>query len=66
MNRHVNRSLERKAGRVPRLKPNEARKFAIEVAIHAGKSEVDRAAMLISGLQAGRQTQLNPQVIRPE
>lgn len=27
---------------------------------------VDRAAALISGLQVGRQTQLNPQVIRPE
>jgi len=62
----ANRGVERKAGRVPKLKPNETRKFAIDVAIHAGKADVDRAAARISGLQAGRQPQLNPQVIRPE
>jgi Domain of unknown function (DUF4432) len=62
----ANRSVERKAGRVPKLKPNEARGFAIDFAIHAGKAEVDRAVAIIAGLQNGHQTQFNPQPIRPE
>ncbi len=62
----ANRSVERKAGRVPKLKPNETRKFAIDFAILAGKEQVDRAAATIAGLQNGRQTQFNPQPIRPE
>jgi hypothetical protein len=62
----ANRSLERKAGRVPKLKPNETRKFAIDFAILAGKEQVDRAAAVIAGFQSGRQAQFNPQPIRPE
>jgi hypothetical protein len=62
----ANRSIERKAGRVPKLKSNEARRFAIDFAILAGKNEVDRAVAGIAGYQNGRQTQLNPQPIRPE
>ena len=62
----ANRSIERKAGRVPMLKSNETRKFAIDFAILAGKDEVDRAGSVIAGLQNGRQTQFNPQPIRPE
>jgi len=62
----ANRSVERKAGRVPKLKPNETRKFAIDFSILAGKEEVDRAAAVISGFQNGRQTQFNPQPIRLE
>lgn len=62
----VNRSIERKAGRVPKLKSNETRKFAIDFAILASKEEVDRAASAIADFQNGRQTQFNPQPIRPE
>ncbi len=62
----ANRSIERKAGRVPKLKLNEARRFAIDFAIHAGKEGVDRAAAEISRLQAGRQTQFNQQPIKVE
>jgi hypothetical protein len=62
----ANRSIERKAGRVPKLKPDETRKFAIDFAVLAGKDQVDRAAATIAAFQNGRQTQLNPQPIRPE
>lgn len=61
-----NRSIERKAGRVPKLKPNETRQFAIEVAILAGKEQVNRGKTLINDLQARQAPKLNPQVIRPE
>lgn len=62
----ANRSIERQGGRVPKLKPNETRKFAIDFAIHAGKESVDRAAAEISRLQAGRQTRFNQQPIKVE
>ncbi len=61
-----NRSIERKAGRVPKLKPNETRQFAIEVAILAGKDEVNRGKTLINDLQAKQAPKLNPQVIKAE
>jgi hypothetical protein len=62
----ANRSIERKAGRVPKLKPNESRKFAIDFAILAGNEQVNRAAAEITKFQNGRQPQFNPQPIRPE
>lgn len=62
----ANRSIERQAGRAPKLKPNETRGFAIDFAILAGKEKVDRAAAVIAGFQSGRQTQFNTQPIRPE
>ncbi len=62
----ANRSIERKAGRVPKLKPNESRSFAIDVAIHTGQENVERAAAAITKLQAGRQTQVNTQPIKVE
>jgi hypothetical protein len=62
----ANRSVERKAGRVPKLKSNETRKFAIDFAILAGKEQVDRSGAVIASFQNGRQTQFNPQPIRPE
>ena len=61
-----NRSIERKAGRVPKLKPNETRQFAIEVAILAGKEAVNRSTSLINDLQAKQQPKLNPQPIKAE
>ncbi len=62
----ANRSIERQAGRVPKLKPNETRKFAIDFSIHAGKQSVEQTAAQISKLQAGRQTSFNQQTIKPE
>src|SRR5262245_30306989 len=62
----ANRSVERKAGRVPKLGPRESRGFALDVAIQAGKSDVEQAATAITKLQAGRQTQINPQPIKVE
>ena len=61
-----NRSLERKAGRVPKLKPNETRSFAIEVAILSGKEEVRRSQARIAALQAKQLPKLNPEVIKAE
>ena len=61
-----NRSIERQAGRVPKLKPNETRQFAIEVAILAGKEAVNRSTSLINDLQAKQQPKLNPQPIKAE
>ena len=61
-----NRSIERQAGRVPKLKPNETRQFAIEVAILAGKEAVNRSTSLINDLQAKQQPILNPQPIKAE
>ncbi|HEY6400817.1 MAG TPA: aldose 1-epimerase family protein, partial [Blastocatellia bacterium] len=62
----ANRGIERQAGRVPKLKPNETRKFAIGFQILAGKEQVNRTAALIQGYQSIRPTKLNPQPIRPE
>jgi hypothetical protein len=61
-----NRSIERKAGRVPKLKPNETRQFAIEVAILADRSQVNRSKILITDMQAKQAPKLNPQVIKAE
>jgi uncharacterized protein DUF4432 len=62
----ANRSIERKAGRVPKLGPGESRTFALDVGIHKGMNEVDRAVAAITKLQAGRQTQINSQPIKAE
>jgi hypothetical protein len=62
----ANRSIERKAGRVPKLKPLETRDFAIEVGIHEGKEAVRRGVAAINALQAGRQPQINSQPIKVE
>jgi hypothetical protein len=62
----ANRSIERKAGRVPKLRPNESRSFVIEFAIHQGKENVERAAVAIKQLQGGQQTRVNPQPIKVE
>jgi hypothetical protein len=62
----AHRSIERKAGRVPKLRPKESRSFALEIAIHADKESLGRAAAAISKLRAGRQTQINFQPIKVE
>ena len=61
-----NRSIERKAGRVPKLKPNETRQFAIEVAILAGKEQVNQGKSLITSLQAKQAPKMNPELIKAE
>lgn len=45
------RHLERQAGRVPKLAPGADRRFAIDFAVHADKSEVTRAAARIEALK---------------
>lgn len=62
----ANRSIERKGGRVPKLKPGETRGFAIDFTLLDSKAGVDREAAAIRALQGNRQTQLNPQPIKPE
>jgi hypothetical protein len=62
----ANRGIERKAGRVPKLKPNETRKFVIDFAIHTGQEEVDRNSSQIAKLQAGRRTLFSSQPIKVE
>jgi hypothetical protein len=51
---------------VPKLKPGESRTFAIDFAILAGREPIEREAAKIAALQAGRQTQVNSQPIKPE
>ncbi len=62
----ANRSIERKAGRVPTLRPLESRMFVIEVGLHSGKDEVARGVAAIKALQAGRQMQINATPIKVE
>ena len=62
----ANRSIERKAGRVPKLQPNETRQFAIEFGILNSKVQVDQSKAKIVALQAGTQTKVNPQPIKVE
>jgi hypothetical protein len=62
----ANRSIERKAGRLPKLRPDETRRFAIDFAIHIGKEGVARVSAQIDRLQAGRPTQFAAQPIKVE
>ena len=47
------RRLERAAGRVPKLAPNETRSFNIEVSIHLDPAGVESAARRVNELQGG-------------
>jgi hypothetical protein len=47
-----NRSVERKAGRVPKLKPGETREFRLVFQVHKGESSVSEARNKIMALQA--------------
>ena len=53
------RRLEREAGRVPRLKPAETRRFAIEVGLHTAAAEVAGVEERIARIQAGRAVQID-------
>ncbi|MCE9555115.1 MAG: aldose 1-epimerase family protein [Planctomycetes bacterium] len=54
-----NRGYERKAGRVPKLKPGETRRFTIDFGIHAGGDEVAKVAKQIDAIQGGRPTHMD-------
>ncbi len=51
-----NRSWERAAGRVSKLKPGQARSFSIQVGIQSGMEEVENVAKKIIKLQGNRRT----------
>jgi hypothetical protein len=53
------RRIEREAGRVPKLKPGEARRFSIDVALHTTSAEVVRVEERIARIQNGRPVQLD-------
>jgi hypothetical protein len=53
------RRLEREAGRVPKLKPGETRRFAIDVALHTTTEAVRAVSDQIQRIQNGRPTQID-------
>jgi hypothetical protein len=53
------RRLEREAGRVPKLKPGEARRFAIDVTLHTTTEAVRAVSDQIQRIQNGRPTQVD-------
>ncbi len=53
------RRLEREAGRVPKLKPGETRRFAIDVGLHSTTEAVRAVEDQIKRVQNGRPTQVD-------
>jgi hypothetical protein len=53
------RRLEREAGRVPKLKPGQTRRFAIDVGLHATTEAVRAVDDQIKRIQNGRPTQID-------
>ena len=53
------RRLEREAGRVPKLKPGETRRFAIDVGLHTTTADVAAIEERIKRIQNGRATQVD-------
>jgi len=54
-----NRRIERKFGRVPKLAPNQRRRFTMDFQIHLGPEAVKLAADRVARLQGGRPTQMD-------
>lgn len=54
-----NRKVERKFGRVPKLKPGQTRNFTLDFGIHHGKESVDAAVAKIDALQGDVKATLN-------
>jgi hypothetical protein len=54
-----NRGIERKFGRVPKLSPNQRRRFTTDFQIHVGPEAVKQAADRVARLQTGRPTQVD-------
>jgi len=55
----LNRAIERKFGRVPKLAPHQSRSFTINFTLHLGKDHVHTVAGQIAQIQAGRKTQVD-------
>jgi hypothetical protein len=53
------RRLEREAGRVPKLAPNETRRFSIDVLIHSNRSSVEAAGERIKNIQGEIKTRID-------
>jgi hypothetical protein len=53
------RRLEREAGRVPKLKPGETRRFAIDVGLHTTAEAVQAVEEQIRRIQNGRPTEID-------
>jgi hypothetical protein len=60
------RRIERLAGRVPKLAAGATRSFAIDVAIHTNRNDIELAAGQILKIQAGRPTQVDPEPAKLE
>jgi hypothetical protein len=56
-----NRRIERAAGRVPKLGPNQSRRFTIDFEILKGKETVAQAAGRIERLRLGREIEIDAQ-----
>ena len=54
------RRIEREAGRVPKLKPGEVRRFSIDVGLHTTVADVARVGEQITKIQNGRPVQIDP------
>ena len=54
-----NRRIERKFGRVPKLKPGETRSFAIDFQILRGTDAISKAKSQVESIRAGRETQMD-------
>jgi hypothetical protein len=61
----ANRSVERKAGRVPVLQPGAARQFRVDFGILDDKASVETAEAAIKEIQDSRTTLFNPDTIKP-
>jgi len=62
-----NRSVERKAGRVPKLKPGETREFTLNFQVHDSASSVKVVRERIGSIQSNAPTQVDSQPLpRPE
>ena len=55
----LNRAIERKFGRVPKLAPHQTRLFTIDFALLIGKEQVGAAANEIAQIRTGRKTRLD-------
>jgi galactose mutarotase-like enzyme len=59
----LNRSLERKAGRVPVLAPGESREFSLRFDLLAGQQEVADAIDTVAGVQGGREVEICDKIL---
>jgi hypothetical protein len=60
-----NRSVERAAGRVPKLEAGQTQRFAVEFGLHQGRDAVAREAAAIKAIQNGRPTQVDDEPLAP-